>query len=66
MPLKPRQRYDRIVSGDADHRGEQRQEPTLGNQSSNLSAEPAVAQLKERGDPWRLNEEAPTAEPPST
>jgi hypothetical protein len=26
----------------------------------------AVAQLKERGDPWRLNEEAPTAKPPST
>ena len=29
-------------------------------------ADHAVAQLKERGDPWRLNEEAPTAEPPST
>jgi hypothetical protein len=26
----------------------------------------AVAQLKERGDPWRLNEEAPTAGSPST
>jgi hypothetical protein len=26
----------------------------------------AVAQLKERGDPWRLNEEAPTAKPSST
>jgi hypothetical protein len=25
-----------------------------------------VAQLKDRGDPWRLNEEAPPAEPPST
>jgi hypothetical protein len=25
-----------------------------------------VAQLKERGDPWRLNDEAPTAKPPST
>jgi hypothetical protein len=24
-------------------------------------ADHAVAQLKERGDPWRLNEEAPTA-----
>jgi hypothetical protein len=23
-----------------------------------------VAQLKERGDPWRLNEEAPVAKPP--
>ena len=29
-------------------------------------ADHAVAQLKDRGDPWRLNEEAPTAEPPST
>ena len=29
-------------------------------------ADHAVAQLKERGDPWRLNEEAPTAKPPST
>jgi hypothetical protein len=29
-------------------------------------ADRTVAQLKERGDPWRLNEEAPTAEPPST
>jgi hypothetical protein len=28
-------------------------------------ADHVVAQLKERGDPWRLNEEAPTAEPPS-
>jgi hypothetical protein len=28
-------------------------------------ADHAVAQLKERGDPWRLNEEAPTAGPPS-
>ena len=27
-------------------------------------ADHAVAQLKERGDPWRLNEEAPTAKPP--
>jgi len=25
-----------------------------------------VALLKERGDLWRLNEEAPTAKPPST
>ena len=25
-----------------------------------------VAQLKQRGDPWRLNEEAPAAKPPST
>jgi hypothetical protein len=23
----------------------------------------AVSRLKERGDPWRLNEEAPTAKP---
>jgi len=29
-------------------------------------ADHAVEQLKERGDPWRLNEEAPTARPPST
>ena len=29
-------------------------------------ADHAVAQLKECGDPWRLNEEAPTAGPPST
>jgi hypothetical protein len=29
-------------------------------------ADHAVAQLKKRGDPWRLNEEAPTAKPPST
>jgi hypothetical protein len=29
-------------------------------------AEHVVRQLKERGDPWRLNEEAPTARPPST
>ena len=29
-------------------------------------ADHVVAQLKERGDPWRLNEETPTATPPST
>jgi hypothetical protein len=29
-------------------------------------ADHAVAQLKDRGDPWRLNEEAPTAKPPTT
>jgi hypothetical protein len=29
-------------------------------------ADHVVAQLKERGDPWRLNEEAPTAKAPST
>src|SRR4029077_9035057 len=29
-------------------------------------ADHAVAQLKEGGDPWRLNEEAPAAKPPST
>ena len=29
-------------------------------------ADHAIEQLKERGDPWRLNEEAPTAKPPST
>ena len=29
-------------------------------------ADHSVAQLKERGDPWRLNEEAPAAKPPST
>jgi hypothetical protein len=29
-------------------------------------ADHTIAQLKERGDPWRLNEEALTAKPPST
>ena len=29
-------------------------------------ADHVVAQLKDRGDPWRLNEEAQTADPPST
>jgi hypothetical protein len=29
-------------------------------------ADHTVAQLKQRGDPWRLNEEAPAAKPPST
>jgi hypothetical protein len=29
-------------------------------------ADHTVAQLKERGDPWRLNEETTTAKPPST
>ena len=29
-------------------------------------ADHTVTQLKERGDPWRLNEEAPAAKPPST
>jgi hypothetical protein len=29
-------------------------------------ADHTVAQLKERGDPWRLNEDAPTAKAPST
>ena len=29
-------------------------------------ADHVVAQLKDRGDPWRLNEEARAAEPPST
>jgi hypothetical protein len=29
-------------------------------------ADHVVAQLKERGDPWRLDEEQPTAKPPST
>ena len=29
-------------------------------------ADHTVAQLKERGDPWRLDEEQPTAKPPST
>jgi hypothetical protein len=28
-------------------------------------ADHVVAQLKERDDPWRLNEEAPTAKPPT-
>jgi hypothetical protein len=26
----------------------------------------AVSRLKERGDPWQLNEESPTAKPPAT
>jgi hypothetical protein len=29
-------------------------------------ADHAVAQLKKRGDPWRLNKDAPAAKPPST
>jgi hypothetical protein len=29
-------------------------------------SKPDTAQLKERGDPWRLNDEAQTAGPPST
>ena len=29
-------------------------------------ADHVVWQLKERGDPWRLDEEAPTVKPPST
>jgi hypothetical protein len=29
-------------------------------------ADHVVAQLKDRGDPWRLNDEQPTAKPPST
>jgi hypothetical protein len=29
-------------------------------------ADHVVAQLEECGDPWRLNEEAPTAKPPTT
>jgi hypothetical protein len=29
-------------------------------------ADHVVGQLSERGDPWRLNEEAQTAPPPST
>ena len=29
-------------------------------------ADQTVAQLKQRGDPWRLNDEAPAAKPPST
>jgi hypothetical protein len=29
-------------------------------------ADHAVTLLKERGDPWRLNEETPVAKPPST
>ena len=29
-------------------------------------ADHAVVQLKDRGDPWRLNEEAQAAVPPST
>jgi hypothetical protein len=29
-------------------------------------ADHTVAQLRERGDPWRLNEEVKTATPPST
>jgi hypothetical protein len=29
-------------------------------------ADHVVTQLKDRGDPWRLNEDAPTAKPSST
>jgi hypothetical protein len=29
-------------------------------------ADHVVAQLKDHGDPWRLNEDQPTAKPPST
>ena len=29
-------------------------------------ADHVVRQLTDRGDPWRLNDEAPTAKPPST
>ena len=29
-------------------------------------ADHAITQLRERGDPWRLNEEAPVAKPPWT
>jgi len=29
-------------------------------------ADHTVAQLKERSDPWRLNEEQPTVKPPTT
>jgi hypothetical protein len=29
-------------------------------------ADHVVRQLTDRGDPWRLNEEAPTEKPPST
>jgi hypothetical protein len=29
-------------------------------------ADHVIRQLMDRGDPWRLNEEAPTAKPPST
>jgi hypothetical protein len=29
-------------------------------------ADHTVAQLNERSDPWRLNEEQPTAKPPTT
>jgi hypothetical protein len=38
----------------------------LTEQERYAVADHVVAQLKERGDPWRLNEKAPTAEPPST
>ena len=50
---------------------EQRKEPIaelLGNMTAHLGdrADHTLVQLKERGDPWRLNEEAPTGGPPST
>jgi hypothetical protein len=38
----------------------------LTEQERYAVADHTVAQLKERGDPWRLNEEAPTAKPPTT
>jgi hypothetical protein len=42
---------------------------TIEKASSHISqgfAIVAVSRLKERGDPWQLNEESPTAKPPAT
>jgi hypothetical protein len=38
----------------------------LTEQERYAVADHVVSQLKDRGDPWRLNEEQPTAKPPST
>jgi hypothetical protein len=39
--------------------------PVLGNRRQDVD-DHVVAQLKERGDPWRLNEEAKPSPPPAT
>jgi hypothetical protein len=47
--------------------------PVLGNRRQDVDGQligvrvdHVVAQLKERGDPWRLNEEAKPSPPPTT
>jgi hypothetical protein len=41
-------------------------EEGLSDQERYAVADHVVAHLKERGDPWRLNEEANSAPPPTT